>query len=90
MVNFHIPGSLESRMINIVSVLPPTLTRLYIVLTRTVQPLQTGPWPHPRPGAGQQLGGLPVSQGLDGVLRTALRVARVAAQHQVPGHYLFK
>ena len=39
----------------------------------------------PHPGRGQQLGGLALSQGLDAVLGAALRVARVAPPHQVPG-----
>ena len=66
-------------------VLPLTqLTLLEVVLTRTVQPLETGARPHPRPGAGQQLGRLSVRQRLDGVLRAALRVASIPAQHQIP------
>ena len=69
-------------------VLPLTqLTLLEVVLTRTVQSLETGARPHPRPGAGQQLGRLPVCQRLDGVLGAALRVASIAAQHQIPSQH---
>ena len=39
----------------------------------------------PHPGRGQQLGRLALRQGLDAVLGAALRVARVAPPHQVPG-----
>ena len=39
----------------------------------------------PHPGRGQQLGRVALSQGLDAVLGAALRVARVAPPHQVPG-----
>ena len=39
----------------------------------------------PHPGRGEQLGGLALGQGLDAVLGAALRVARVAPPHQVPG-----
>ena len=56
-----------------------------VVLTGgTVEAGQAGPRPRARPGAAQQLGRLPLGQGLDGVLRVALGVASVAAQHEIP------
>ena len=59
-------------------------TLLYVVLTGTVETGQAGPRPRTRPGAAQQLGRLPLSQRLDGVLGVTLGVASIAAQHQIP------
>ena len=53
---------------------------LVVEAAGAVQPLARGV-----PGAGEQLGGLALRQGLDAVLGAALRVARVAPPHQVPG-----
>ena len=61
---------------------------MQVVLTGTVEAGEAGgPRARPRPGAGQQLGRLPLSQGLDGVLRAALGVAGIAAQHQIPSQH---
>ena len=45
----------------------------------TVEPLTPG-----LPGAGEQLGGLPLRQGLDAVLRAARGVAGVATKPKIP------
>ena len=45
----------------------------------TVEPLTPG-----LPGAGEQLGGLSLRQGLDAVLRAARGVASVAAKPEIP------
>ena len=63
-------------------------TWLQVVLAGTVEARQAGPpQPRARPGAGQQLGRLPLREGLDGVLRAALGVASIAAQHQIPSQH---
>ena len=61
---------------------------MQVVLTGTVEAGEAGPRPRPRPGAGQQLGRLSLSQRLDGVLRAALGVASIAAQHEIPSQYV--
>ena len=93
MVNFHIPRSLEewndkfSLCFSEARKSGGLNTLLYVVLTGTVEAGQAGPRPRARPGAAQQLGRLPLGQGLDGVLRVALGVASVAAQHEIPSQH---
>ena len=93
MVNFHIPRSLEewndkfSLGFSEARKSGGLHTLLYVVLTGTVEAGQAGPRPRARPGAAQQLGRLPLGEGLDGVLRVALGVAGVAAQHQIPSKH---